>query len=182
MISYRRILRRETDMRHRVLRACILLISFATVLPAAAGKNETGNVNVPAPYRVVDGNVDESTFLGWRVYHSNCHGCHGVDATGTSVAPDLVAAVGYMTSREFSTKVLTRYRLVIGFDDIAGDDQTALRAAFMEQVMRRQSGELIMPAWGDDPNIQPHVLDLYAYLRARADGALGTGRPEKIPE
>lgn len=182
MISYRRILCRRTDMRHPVLQVCLVLMSFATVLPAAAGKNEAGNGSEPAPYRVVDGKVDESTFLGWRTYHSTCHGCHGVDATGTSVAPNLVVAVGSMTSREFSTKVLTRYRLVIGFDDIAGDDQTALRRAFMEQVMRRQSGELIMPAWGGNPNIQPHVLDLYAYLRARADGALGTGRPDIIPD
>jgi cytochrome c5 len=34
-----------------------------------------------APYRVVDGKVDESTFLGWRAFHSACHTCHGVDAT-----------------------------------------------------------------------------------------------------
>lgn len=182
MISYRLILRRRPDMRHRVLQVCIVLMSFATVLPAAADKNMAGNEKEAAPYRVVDGKVDKSTFVGWRAYHSTCHGCHGVDATGTSVAPNLVVAVGSMTAREFSTKVLTRYRIVIGFDEIAGDDQTALRAAIMEQVMRRESGELIMPAWGDNPNIQPHVLDLYAYLRARADGALGTGRPERIPE
>jgi len=182
MISYRRILCRRTDTQHRVLQACIVLMSFATVVPAAADRIQTGNGNEPAPYRVVDGKVDESTFLGWRAYHSTCHGCHGVDATGTSVAPSLVVAVGSMTSREFGTKVVTRYRLVFGSDEITGDDQTALRAAFMEQVMRRESGELIMPAWGDDPNIKPHVLDLYAYLRARADGALDTGRPERIPE
>jgi cytochrome c553 len=35
------------------------------------------------PYRVVDGKVDESTYLGWRAFHSACHACHGVDATGT---------------------------------------------------------------------------------------------------
>ena len=173
MIFNRRILCWKTDMRRRVLQVCIMLMSFAAVLPIAAAKNEVGIGKQPEPYRVVD---------GWRIYHSTCHGCHGVDATGTSVAPNLVVATGSMTSREFSTKVLTRYRLVFGSDEISGDDQTALRAAFMEQVMRRESGELIMPAWGDNPNIQPHVLDLYAYLRARADGALGPGRPEKIPE
>ena len=182
MISYKRILCWGPDLPQRVLQACIMLMSVATVLPAAADKNAAANANESTPYRVVDGKVDESTFLGWRTFHSSCHGCHGVDATGTSVAPNLVVAVGSMTSRDFSTKVLTRYRLVIGFGDISGDDQTALRAVFMEQVMRRERGELIMPAWGNNPNIQPHVLDLYAYLRARADGALGTGRPEKIAE
>lgn len=182
MIFDRCILCWKTDMRCRVLQVCIMLVSFTAVLPIAAAKNEVGTGKEPAPYRVVDGKVDESTFLGWRVYHSTCHSCHGVDATGTDIAPNLVSAVKSMTSREFSTKVLTRYRLVFGSDEITGDDQTALRAAFMEQVMRRESGELIMPAWGDNPNIQPHVLDLYAYLKARADGALGPGRPEKIPE
>jgi hypothetical protein len=180
MISNRRILYWRPEMTHRVLQVCIMLISFVAVLPATAEKPEAGAGKPQPPYRIVDGKVDEPTFLGWRVYHSSCHGCHGVDATGTSVAPDLVAAVASMSSRDFSTKVLTRYRLVVGFDDIAGDDQTALRAAFMEQVMRRESGALLMPAWGENPNVQPHVLDLYAYLRARADGALGTGRPERL--
>jgi hypothetical protein len=37
-----------------------------------------------------------------------------------------------------------------------------------------------MPAWDGDPNVKPHVMDLYAYLRARADGVLGEGRPEPM--
>lgn len=182
MISDSPTLYRKSGLRHRVTQICIELMLFAAVMPVMADKKAADTAKDQTPYRVVDGKVDESTFLGWRVYHSSCHGCHGVDATGTSVAPNLVVAVGSMSSRDFSTKVLTRYRLVIGYDDIAGDDRTAVRAAFMEQVMARESGALMMPAWGGDPNIQPHVLDLYAYLRARADGALGTGRPEKITE
>jgi hypothetical protein len=35
-----------------------------------------------------------------------------------------------------------------------------------------------MPAWEDDPNVKPAIVDLYAYLHARADGALGAQRPE----
>jgi hypothetical protein len=36
-----------------------------------------------------------------------------------------------------------------------------------------------MPAWQDNPNIDPYLDDLWAYLKARADGALGPGRPVK---
>ena len=133
-------------------------------------------------YHVVDGKVDQSTYLGWRVFHSVCHGCHGVDATGTSVAPNLVERVADMTPRDFTTKVLVRYRITIGHSEAAGDNRTALRQAFIEQVMRHERGELIMPAWQTDPNVKPHILDLYAYLRARADGALGPGRPIRMSE
>lgn len=61
---------------------------------------------------------------------------------------------------------------------MASDDNTAVRHAFLEQIMKYVYGELIMSAWERDPDIKPHVLNLYAYPRARADGALGPGRPE----
>jgi hypothetical protein len=133
-----------------------------------------------APYRIEDGKVDRSTFLGWRVFHSTCYVCHGVDATGTSVAPDLVERIKYLDARAFTVKVLTRYRIVVGGPELEAEGGAGLRGAIIDEVMRRERGELIMPAWDSDPNVKPHVLDLYAYLRARADGALGPGRPEQI--
>jgi hypothetical protein len=36
-----------------------------------------------------------------------------------------------------------------------------------------------MPALGTDPNVMCYIDDIYTYLRARADGKLGRGRPEK---
>lgn len=156
----------------------VLVITLASSLSAAA---ETADSATP-PYQVREGKVDRPTYLGWRVFHSTCHGCHGVDATGTSVAPNLVDRIDRMTARQFSLKVLTRYRIVLGSSELAGDDQTAMRDAMLEQVMRRERGELLMPAWGHDPNVKPHVLDIYAYLRARGDGVLGPGRPEQLAE
>ena len=88
----------------------------------------------PLPYRIENGLVDQSTFLRWRIFHSTCHGCHGVDATGTSVAPDLVPQVKRLSS------------------------------------------------WENDPNVKPHILDIYAYLRARSDGVLAPGRPKRQSE
>ena len=157
----------------------VMLMGLFTTLSQA---DETSPELASAPYRIVDGKVDEHTYVGWRVFHSACYGCHGVDATGTSVAPNLVERISDMTPRDFSTKVLTRYRITVGFDDAAADNPTALREAFIEEVMKRERGELIMPAWGRDPNVAPHLLDVYAYLRARADGILAPGRPEQLPE
>ncbi len=134
------------------------------------------------PYSVQDGLVDLSTYQGWRVFHSTCHGCHGVDATGTSVAPNLVERIKRLSARDFSTKVLSRYRITISAQAASGDDKTELREKFLQQVMSRERGDLLMPAWEQDPNVKPHLLDLYAYLRARADGALAPGRPERQSE
>ena len=66
----------------------------------------------PGEYRIVAGRVDRGTYLGWRVFHSVCFGCHGSGGTGTDLAPNLVERVRTMTPRDFANKVLTSYRLV----------------------------------------------------------------------
>lgn len=133
------------------------------------------------PYTIDDeGKVDMYTRVGWKVFHLNCYSCHGVDAVGTDVAPSLVEALKDMTKNEFITKVLTRYRITMGSGQVTGDDVTALREAMMAEVMkyeRSEKGEIIMPAWSQSPYVQPHVEDLYAYLKARSDGALKPGEP-----
>jgi cytochrome c5 len=129
-------------------------------------------------YRIANGKVDRSTYLGWRVFHTTCYGCHGVDAVGTDVAPNLVERVKTLTPREFAIKVLTRYRIAVPAGEAASEE--GVRAAIVEEVMKQQRGErgeILMPAWEADTKVKPHVIDLYAYLQARADGALGPGRP-----
>jgi mono/diheme cytochrome c family protein len=137
----------------------------------------------PGSYRITNGKVDRGTYLGWRVFHSTCYVCHGVDALGTDVAPNLTERVKSMTPREFATKVLTRYRITVPSTEAGADDQSAYREAIIEEVMRQERGkrgEIMMPAWEQDRRVNPHVLDLYAYLSARADGELGPGRPKMI--
>lgn len=156
------------------------LVGLAASLPVAAA--ERSQAPNDAPYRIVAGKVDESTFLGWRAFHSACHICHGVDAVGTSVAPSLVERVKGLSARDFTAKVLTSYRLVFPSGELNADDSTAVRSQMVDEVLRRERGELVMPAWEGQETIRPHVLDLYAYLRARADGALGPGKPQRIEE
>ena len=136
---------------------------------------------VPGDYRVIEGKVDRGTYLGWRLFHTTCYGCHGVGALGTDLAPNLVERVKTLTPRAFATKVLTSYRIVLPAVETNTKPGSAVREAMIEEVMRRERrarGQIIMPAWEADPTVNPHVLDLFAYLLARADGKLGPGEPK----
>ena len=41
------------------------------------------------------------------------------------------------------------------------------------------SQDLVMPAEGTNKNVMCYIDAIYVYLRARSDGALGRGRPDK---
>jgi mono/diheme cytochrome c family protein len=127
---------------------------MAAVVIALASPAAMIGVAVPAPqepgdapYRIIDGKVDKQTFNGFRRYNSVCNHCHGLDGAGGSFGRSLVEAP--MPLAEFRDAVL------------AG----------------RIRGSFVMKGYADDPNVAPFVDDIYAYLRARADGALGRGRP-----
>lgn len=128
-----------------------------------------------AVYTIENGKVDNKTFVGWRLFNSTCFVCHGQNATGTDIAPNLLTSLEGMSEFKFRKKVLHRYFAKVNLDD---PDR---RLAFLSQVAGEQGvTKFKMPTWSDDPNIRPHISDLYAYLKARSDGALGEGRPEQI--
>lgn len=137
---------------------------------------------MPGEYRVVDGRVDRGTFAGWRLFQAQCAGCHGTGGVGTDRAPDLTRRIQAYTPRGFATKVLTSYR-VASLSDPSGDEPDAEQERRLENLIkdeRRARGQPVMPAWSADADVPPHVLDLYAYLSARADQAIGPGRPTLI--
>ena len=139
----------------------------------------------PGDYRVIDGKVDRGTYTGWRMFHSTCYGCHGVGGVGTDIAPNLVERIKGLTPRAFATKVLTSYRITVPASEGSSDNRTATREAMIEEVMRQERGargQIIMPAWETDTTVSPHVLDLFAYLTARADGKIGAGKPGLLEE
>ncbi len=142
--------------------------------------NPSSEEPVPGDYRVVNGKVDAGTYTGWRLYHTTCFGCHGVGGVGTDLAPNLLDRIKTLTPRGFATKVLTSYRIVLPDNETKSSDASVVRESMLEEIMRRRRsarGQVLMPAWSGDRSVSPHVLDLYAYLLARSDGALGPDEP-----
>jgi mono/diheme cytochrome c family protein len=106
------------------------------------------------PYAVQNGKVDATTYTGWVRYAAFCQSCHGTGGVGSAIAPDLTQALKTLNERQFDTIVSCG--------------------------LKGNLGTGVMPAWGDNPNIRPYIGNLWAYLRARADGTLGPGRPQKL--
>jgi hypothetical protein len=142
-------------MRNRTVG--VLVLGAALVFPLAA-RSQT-----------------DSLYLGWRHFEANCARCHGADAAGTDKAPSLLVRVKGMSQGRFASTVLQRYQWVLPASEAAGEG--AAREALLEDVLRRRKGESLMPAWENEPAVKAHILDLYAYLSARAEGKLGPGRP-----
>jgi mono/diheme cytochrome c family protein len=158
----------------------------ATALMAAATPVMAQALAEPLPgeFIVVEGRVDRGTYTGWRLFQANCQRCHGADGLGTAKAPNLVERIGNYTPRGFATKVITSYRIVPMSPDSGPPEDPAERDALLELVMKRerqQRGQPLMPAWEDDVKVVPHVLDIYAYLNARAYGGLAPGQPRLLP-
>jgi methanol metabolism-related c-type cytochrome len=107
-------------------------------------------------YKVgADGTVDWYTYSGYRRYHSECHVCHGPDGMGSTYAPALTNSVKTMSYGDF----------------------LAVIASGRKNVNTAQ--ENVMPALGDNPNVACYMDDIYIYLRARANDAIGRVRPAK---
>lgn len=116
-----------------------------------------------------------SVYTGWRVFQDRCAGCHGPAATGTAAAPDLLPRVRDMGTRRFVGLVLNRYDWNLP-PARAGSD-SATREALIDDVMQRKEFALTMPAWQGEPRVNAHIVDLFAYLSARAQGTQGPERP-----
>src|SRR5450755_144602 len=100
-----------------------------------------------------DGTVDWYTYSGFRRYHSECHVCHGPSGDGSSFAPALKDSLQRISYSDFLVIV----------------------ASGRKNVTTAQ--ENVMPAFGNNPNVMCYIDDIYIYLRARADDAVGRVRP-----
>jgi methanol metabolism-related c-type cytochrome len=136
--------------------------ALAVDVPAAmkpASKEPTGkymNAAGEPTYSIAeDGTIDWFTYSGFRMYHAECHVCHGPEGEGSSYAPRLVDSL-----------------------------QKLDYAAFMDVVtngrqVNNAAQHSVMPAFGTNRNVMCYMDDLYLYLKARADGVLPRGRPAK---
>ena len=118
-----------------------------------------------------------STYVGWRVFQNKCAGCHAPDATGTANGPNLLTRVRDMEQRRFVSHVLKRY----DWSQLANQPRSdgAALDAMVDSIIGRQEYPLNMPAMDSEPSVNAHLLDLHAYLSARAYGTQGPGRPAR---
>lgn len=132
----------------------------AAPAPVEKEKDELGKYTLPDGdpiYNIQpDGTMDWYTYSGYRRYHAECHVCHGPDGMGSSYAPALANSLKTMTYAQFMEIVVN------------GKQNVGVGTA-----------DQVMPAFGENKNVMCYLDDIYVYLKARADGALGRERPSK---
>lgn len=101
--------------------------------------------------------VGEKTYIGWRTFSGFCERCHGSGGLGSMIGPNLIKRI-----RE---KPIDKSRFV------------QVVSAGWDGPMSGQ-----MPAFGQNPNVNKNLDELWSYLRARVDGKIPPGRPDKIGE
>jgi len=135
----------------------------AAVVAEVEGQSKESMSGASAPYSVECGQVndagepfcyvDRDTYIGWRTYHGFCHVCHAQDAVGSTFAPNLL---NHMQDFDFDM--------------------------FVDRTANGYTGQVgVMPPWKDNPNVSKRYKELFAYLKARSDGALPPGRPKRKP-
>ncbi len=96
--------------------------------------------------------IDKFLLHGMRTF-GLCQRCHGMDGNGSTIAPSLLEKL----------KTDMTYEL------------------FIDRVANGFQGRIgVMPPWIDNPNIMKKIDNLYAYLKARSDNVIPTGRLKKF--
>lgn len=104
------------------------------------------------PYKVYpDGKVDFASYRGFNLYGNICARCHGTAGLGTSFAPALADSLKFMTYHDFVSTVINGRKNI------------------------NSGSNSDMPSFGDNPTIVRYLDSIYAYLKGRADGAIGPG-------
>jgi mono/diheme cytochrome c family protein len=106
----------------------------------------------PPIYQVSGGNqLDADTYKGFKLYRNWCARCHGTYGQGM-VGPNLADSLKVLSKDEF-----------------------------FAVVENGKSGSIgSMPAWKSNPKVMKGRDNLYSYLKARSDGAIGEVKPKKI--
>lgn len=93
--------------------------------------------------------VSQQEYDGWKMFHVYCYRCHGTDALGSDIAPNL------------------RHSL--------GPEGGVSRACFITTVWNGRPPKG-MPTWSTLLD-STQIYNLYAYVTARSMGGLAPGRP-----
>jgi len=121
------------------------------VPPAPISDNDKEDEDAAALYSVVEGNkLDANSYAGFKLYRNWCSRCHGTYGQGL-VGPNLADSLKVISEKEF-----------------------------FDTVENGKSGRIgSMPAWKANVKVMEGRDQLYAYLMARSDGAIGVEKPKK---
>ena len=132
----------------RMLGRASFLAALSLALAAtAATAQEMRDAYHPAPRDT----VDNDTYQGWKQFEQNCSRCHGEYGVGSSFAPALIVS-------------------------LKNDGTVPTIESFITTVCagRPDKG---MPSWCALGLEMDKIQRIYAYLKGRADGKIGAGRP-----
>jgi len=125
--------------------------------PPAAGESQPQEPSGGGQGQQASLKTTQEVYQGWKFFSANCERCHGQDALGSSLAPDLRKSISSGS--------------VLGTGPVTRD-------VFVGTVVAGRPAKG-MPAWAQ--LLQPEQINqIWAYLSARASGQLAAGRP--IPE
>ena len=137
----------------------VIVETVAPVIEEVVADNQ-GDVTEPenaaeneetALYSVVEGNkLDANSYAGFKLYRNWCARCHGTYGQGM-VGPNLADSLKVISEKEFFNVVENGKSGTIGS----------------------------MPNWKANVKVMAGRDQLYAYLMARSDGAIGVEKPKK---
>lgn len=149
-------------------RAAPALLVAAVLLGACAGGTVRVQNTEPARQMAQERAAPlGSAYAGWRVFQQRCASCHRADASGGDGVPDLRLRLRDVGPQRFVDLVLRRY----DWGAAAGGPGTP-RETLVDEIVARQRGSVEMPAWQGEPVVGAHIMDLYEYLSARAEGRI----------
>jgi mono/diheme cytochrome c family protein len=129
-----------------------LMLSLGVAATAVAQEPDASSESYQKSVRLVPRDtIALGAYQGWKQYELNCARCHGEFGVGTSFAPDLTMS-------------------------LKSDGTVPDQAAFITVVCqgRKEKG---MPSWCEVGLEMTKINDIYSYLKLRADGKVGAGRP-----
>jgi len=127
------------------------LITLVNVAALSFGMFATPLYADEKPYTITNGNeLDASTYNGFKVFRNWCARCHGTYGQGM-VGPNLADSLKLISKEQFYNSVENGKVGSIGS----------------------------MPAWKTNREVMKNRDQLYAYLKARSDGAIGVEKPTK---
>ena len=127
------------------------LITFASAASLSFGMFALPSYADETRYTVTNGNeLDAASYNGFKLYRNWCARCHGTYGQGM-VGPNLADSLKLISEEEYYNTVENGKTGTIGS----------------------------MPAWKANVEVMENSKQIYAYLKARSDGAIGVERPKK---